>query len=109
VPATDLSSIVKRIGSMFERAYALEVPRPTQEEVEALLMEGYACALELERERSEIERKTSLLLGQMDIGDHLSELRLLSARHAEVDRNVRWLRSLLVELRGYEASLPSPE
>jgi hypothetical protein len=98
---------VKQIGSMFERAYALEASRPTREEVETLLMDGYACALEMERERSEIARRTSLLLGQMDNGDHAGELPLLSARHTVVDRNVRWLRSLLAELRAYGSGLTS--
>ena len=107
--APDLSAMVQRIGAMFERAYALEAPRPSREEIEAVLMDGYACALELEHERSEIEHRTSLLLSELANGGHAGELRLLSARHIEVDRNLRWLRSLLVELREYRASLPSPE
>jgi hypothetical protein len=101
--------MVQRIGAMFERAYALEAPRPSPDEIETVLMAGYACALELERERSELERRTSLLVAEVGNGDHLGELRLLSARHTEVDRNVRWLRSLLVELREYGATLRSPE
>jgi hypothetical protein len=100
--------MVQRIGAMFERAYALEAPRPSRDEIETVLMEGYACALELERERSEIERRTSLLIAGEN-GDHSAELRLLSARHTEVDRNVRWLRSLLVELREYGVTLRSSE
>jgi len=101
--------MVQRIGAMFERAYALEAPRPSREEIETVLMDGYACALELERERSAIERRTSLLIAELSNGDNAGELRLLSARHTEVDRNVRWLRSLLVELREYGASRRSPE
>lgn len=101
--------MVQRIGAMFERAYALEGPRPSRQEIETVLMEGYACALDLERERSEIERRTSLLIAEMGNGDRAGELRLLSARHTEVDRNVRWIRSLLAELRDYHASLRSPE
>jgi hypothetical protein len=107
--APDLSAMVQQIGAMFERAYALEATRPSREEIETVLMDGYACALELERERSEIERQTSLLIAEVANGGHAGELRLLSARHIEVDRNVRWLRSLLVELRDYRASLPSSE
>jgi hypothetical protein len=43
----------------------------------------------------------------MDNGDHAGELPLLSARHTVVDRNVRWLRSLLAELRAYGSGLTS--
>jgi hypothetical protein len=105
----NLSVMVQRIGSMFERAYVPEAPKPSSEEIEAVLMEGYACALEMDRERSQIERRTALLITAAANGEHPGELRLLSARHTELDRNVRWLRSLLVELGEYGASLRSPE
>jgi hypothetical protein len=99
--------MVRRIGSLFERAYAPEAPSPSWEEVEGVLTDGYARALEMERERSELERRTSLLLAAVQNGNRTAELRALSARHSEVDRNVGWLRSLLVELRQYAASLRS--
>jgi hypothetical protein len=103
--APDLSSIVRRVGAMFERAYAIDATRPTSKEVETILRDGYACALELERERSQIERKTAMLIAAAADSDQLTELRLLGARHAELDRNIRWLRSLLLELREYRAGL----
>jgi hypothetical protein len=105
----NLSVMVQRIGSMFERAYAPEARRPNLDEIDAVLMEGYACALEMERERSQIERSTSLLVRAAGEGDQGGKLRLLSARHTELDRNIRWLRSLLVELGEYGAGLRSAE
>jgi hypothetical protein len=105
-----LSAMVERIGSMFARAYAPDAPKPSSDEIETVLMEGYACALEMERERAQIERRTSVLLAAMGNNNHTGgELRLLSARHTELDRNIRWLRSLLVELGEYGASLRSSE
>jgi hypothetical protein len=101
IPATDLSSVVRRIGILFERAYAPEAERPTWPEVEELLTEGYARALALEGERADIERRMGLLVHDRSERNLAIELRALSARHAEVDRNVRWLRSLLSELHDF--------
>ena len=101
IPATDLSSVVRRIGILFERAYAPEAERPTWPEVEELLTEGYARALQLEGERSDIERRMGELVHDRSERNLTIELRALSARHAEVDRNVRWLRSLLAELHDF--------
>jgi hypothetical protein len=39
----------------------------------------------------------------------VAELRVLGARHAELDRNVRWLWSLLVELREYGTTVRAAE
>jgi hypothetical protein len=92
---------VQRIGALFERAYAVDAEPPTWPEVEALLTEGYANALALEGERSDIESRIGTLVRDRSQPDPTHELRALSARHAEIDRNVRWLRSLLTELRDF--------
>jgi hypothetical protein len=93
--------VVRRIGVLFERAYAPDSPPPTWPEVEELLTEGYARALALEGERADIERRIGTLVGGYCEGNSTTELRALSARHAELDRNVRWLRSLLAELHEF--------
>jgi hypothetical protein len=106
VPAPDLSSVVRRIGLLFERAYAADADRPSWPEVEELLTVGYARALALEGERADIERQIGTLVRANGAGSANGErtkivLRALSARHAELDRNVRWLRSLLAELHEF--------
>jgi hypothetical protein len=100
-PAPDLTAIVRRIGSIFERAYATGASKPTWVEVEQLLGDGYAQTLRMESERTQIERLVSRLVAGPVEGDIAHELRALSARHGEVDRNARWLRSLLGELHEY--------
>ena len=104
-PAPDLSSVVRRIGSLFERAYADGAERPAWAEVEEVLTEGYALALALEGRRSQIERRISRLVADPPGRDAGHELRGLSARHGELDRNVLWLRSLLAELHEYGSVL----
>jgi hypothetical protein len=103
--AADLSSVVRRVGSLFERAYATGAERPTWAEIEDLLTEGYAHALGLEGERAQIEKRISSLISASHERDTAIELRALSARHSEIDRNVRWLRSLLAELREYGSGI----
>jgi hypothetical protein len=90
---------VRKIGSVFERAYAPDARRPSRPEIEELLTEGYARALALEGECADIERRIAALVRDHSEQDPTRELRSLSARHGEADRNVRWLRSLLEELR----------
>jgi len=99
IDAPDLSSVVRRVGLLFQRAYAPDADRPTWPEIEELLGEGYARALALEGERADVELRIGTIVRDADRSS-TTELRALSARHAELDRNARWLRSLLAELRG---------
>ena len=101
----DLTSVVRRIGSVFERAYAPDAIRPTWTEVERLLGDGYAQALRMDSERKQIERRVTKLVATPAEREVTHELRALSARYGEVDRNLRWLRSLLEELRDYGLAL----
>ena len=98
-PTPDLPSVVRKIGSLFERAYTPDARRPSWPEIEELLTEGYARALALEGERADIERRIATLVRDYCEEVPAVELRALGARHSELDRNVRWLRSLLTELR----------
>jgi hypothetical protein len=71
------AAIVKRIGALFARNYA-GGGRPEWPEIESLLTDGYALALGLEAERA--------------------RRRALGAGHSIIDRDIRWLRSILDEL-----------
>jgi hypothetical protein len=71
------AAIVKRIGTLFARNYASE-GRPEWPEIEALLTDGYALALELESERN--------------------RLRSMGVGFSIIERDIRWLRSILDEL-----------
>ena len=100
----DLSSLVQRIGSLYEHRFSSDGERPSWPEIENVLTEGYARALEMERERSRLEREISAVVLAPERDSNV-ELRALSARHAELDRNVRWLRTLLADLREYGVSV----
>src|SRR5439155_19786798 len=84
----DLSSVVKRIGLIFERAYQTGARPPKWPEVERLLTEGYAHALQLEGERVSVQRRTAQLLSAGG-RSHSFELRSLNARQEELTRQIR--------------------
>ena len=70
-------AIVKRIGALFARSQA-SGERPEWLEIERLLTDGYALALELEVERA--------------------RRRSVGAGYSIIERDIRWLRSILDEL-----------
>src|SRR5688500_3347147 len=72
-----MAAMVKRVGALFARGQANE-ERPEWREIATLLTDGYALALALEWERS---RRRSRGLG-----------------FSAIERDIRWLRSLLDEL-----------
>jgi hypothetical protein len=72
-----VGAIVKRVGALFARGQG-GGKRPRWAEIEALLTDGYALALGLEAER---ERRRSI-----------------GAPASIIERDIRWLRSLLDEL-----------
>jgi hypothetical protein len=69
--------IVKRIGALFASNFA-GGGRPEWPEIEAVLTDGYALALDLETERN--RRRAS------------------GTGYSIIDRDIRWLRSILAEL-----------
>lgn len=101
----DLSSVVRRIGLIFERAYQTGARPPKWPEVERLITEGYAHALQLEGERASVQRRTAQLLSSTGGRSHSFELRSLNARQEELTRQIRWLRSIVDELHQYGAAL----
>jgi hypothetical protein len=80
-------ALVKRIGALFARGQAGE-ERPGWREIETLLTDGYALALGLEGERS---RRRAAGLG-----------------HSVIERDIRWLRSLLDELHAQGRRFRAP-
>jgi hypothetical protein len=71
------AAIVRRIGALFARSHA-DGGRPEWPEIETLLTDGYAFVLELEAERN--------------------QRRLAGAGYSIIERDIRWLRSILSEL-----------
>jgi len=71
------AAIVKRIGALFARTYA-GGGRPEWLEIETLLTDGYALVHELESERN--------------------RRRLAGAAYSIIERDIRWLRSILSEV-----------
>ena len=106
----DLSALVARIGTLFARVHAASADPPSWPEVENLLTDGYALALELEAERWRIERRMAELALDRARSGGQTEQRSLGARHAKIDDDIGRLRSLLKELQHYGRQLPgAPE
>jgi tRNA C32,U32 (ribose-2'-O)-methylase TrmJ len=98
--------------SIIERVTALlDAPAP---DAEKTLMDGYARALELEGERSRLERRLAELTNSLSEGresERLPELRSLRERIATADAEVSHLRTALstVRRRVSAASAAAPE
>jgi hypothetical protein len=71
------AAIVKRIGALFARGYG-SAGGPEWLEIEMLLTDGYALVHELESERN--------------------RRRLAGAAYSIIERDIRWLRSILSEV-----------
>jgi DNA repair exonuclease SbcCD ATPase subunit len=74
---------------------------PTLARLEDTLTEGYAHALQLEAERSRLERKLGDLARRIaahDVADFADELRALARRLTHADGEIERLRSLLASL-----------
>jgi hypothetical protein len=81
------AAIVKRIGALFARNYA-GGGRPEWPEIETLLTDGYALVHELESERN--------------------RRRLAGAAYSIIERDIRWLRSILSEVHVQGRLLKEP-
>jgi hypothetical protein len=81
------AAIVKRIGALFARGHA-SGERPEWLEIEALLTDGYALALELESERA--------------------RRRSAGAGFSVIERDIHWLRSILDELHVQASPFRAP-
>jgi hypothetical protein len=81
------AAIVKRIGALFARNHA-GGERPEWLEIETLLTDGYALVHELESERN--------------------RRRLAGAAYSIIERDIRWLRSILSEVHLQGRQLKEP-
>ena len=81
------AAIVKRIGGLFARNHA-GGGRPEWPEIETLLTDGYALVHELESERN--------------------RRRLAGAAYSIIERDIRWLRSILSEVHVQGRLLKEP-
>jgi hypothetical protein len=108
----ELTALVKRMGSLFARGHAGNGERLEWSEIEELLTDGYALALALEAERARVYKQIfelecaggELALEPREAG----RLRSLGADYAVIERDIRWLRSLLEELHAYGRRFKTP-
>jgi DNA repair exonuclease SbcCD ATPase subunit len=87
-------------GLVIERVNALEASSP---DAERTLMDGYARALDLEAERTRLERRFAELaqaLAQDHDTSRLSELRSLKQRLSSTEAELTHLREVLQAVRG---------
>ena len=96
-----LAALVAQIGALFARAHAIRGEPPAWPEIEEVLTDGYALALDLEAERWRIERRMTELVSAPPGRDGKTEARALRTRHVALEGDIRWLRSLLEELQEY--------
>jgi hypothetical protein len=89
----DLSVLFDRLRELVDRRQA--EPEPDVDDVERTLTDGYARALELERERLRVEERIREVAGS---ADHLDEARALSERLDRLDVELAELRELLGDL-----------
>lgn len=89
----DLSVLFDRLRELVDRRQA--EPEPDVDDAERTLTDGYARALELERERLRVEERIREVAGS---GDHLDEARALSERLDRLDVELLELRALLGDL-----------
>ena len=89
----DLSVLFDRLRELVDRRQA--EPVPDVNDAERTLTDGYARALELERERLHVEERIRELAGS---ADHLDEARALSERLDRLDVELAELRELLGDL-----------
>jgi hypothetical protein len=89
----DLSVLFDRLRELVDRRQA--EPEPDVDDVERTLTDGYARALDLERERLRVEERIRELAGR---ADHLDEARALAERLDRLDVELVELRELLGDL-----------
>ncbi|HWB57162.1 MAG TPA: hypothetical protein VG479_09530 [Gaiellaceae bacterium] len=89
----DLSVLFDRLRELVDRRQA--EPVPDVDDAERTLTDGYARALELERERLRVEGRIRELAGS---AEHLDEARALSERLDRLDVELVELRELLGDL-----------
>jgi hypothetical protein len=89
----DLSVLFDRLRELVDRRQA--EPEPDVDDAERTLTDGYARALELERERLRVEERIRELAGR---ADDLDEARALSERLDRLDVELVELRELLGDL-----------
>jgi hypothetical protein len=80
-----LEAIVEGMGSLFARGQAIDGEHLEWQEIEQLLTDGYALALAMEAERARV-----------------------GATLAGIERDIRWLRSVLDELHVHGKRLRPP-
>ncbi|HEY7196206.1 MAG TPA: hypothetical protein VH306_03390 [Gaiellaceae bacterium] len=92
----DLPFLYERI-----RAHLDAGPEASSElaDLEHTLTDGYARALELEAERTRVEREIGELASRIEDPLHLDDLRALSERRTQTDEELERLRALLELLR----------
>jgi hypothetical protein len=93
----DLRPLIGRIHSLLDGRTA--DPGDSVTDVEHTLTDGYAAALELERERLRIERRMTELARTVDRAEEAGELRRLAARLTGTEAKLSEIRLLLAELR----------
>jgi hypothetical protein len=104
----DLSGLFSRIGSVFNRTHQHEKKPGSNEDIERLLVEGYAEAIALELEQARIERRIAdLFAAGSKRADRspAAELRELGERRLARQQEIDRLRSMLEELRDFAASM----
>ena len=101
----DVSEVIARIGTLFERADASGGQRPDRVELDEALADGYACVMTLETDRARIARRSTELFANGRASRAATrELRTVNARLFERDREIARLRALLAELREHLGS-----
>ena len=93
----DLRPLIDRIRSLLDGRAA--DPGDSFTDVEHTPTDGYAAALELERERLRIERRMTELARTVDDPEEAGELRGLAAKLTGTEAQISEIRMLLVELR----------
>jgi hypothetical protein len=93
----ELRPLIDRIRSLLDGRAA--DPGDVVTNVEHTLTDGYAAALELERERLRIERRMSELARTVERPEEAGELRRLAARLTSTEAQLSEIRTLLAQLR----------
>ncbi len=106
--AVNMTNLFDEISKLIDRP----LPRdraPHLEDVERVLTDGYAAALELEAQRWRLERRigevTSELGSAGDVDARMQELSTLGERLTAADGDLTRLRAVLETLRAHRAEL----
>jgi hypothetical protein len=96
-PDQDISDLYERLRIALDRASGGRVK--IADELEYVLTEGYAYALNLELQPQRIEKRIIEIVTSGELDD--AELRRLARKKLEQDKELRYLRSLLTQLQEY--------